>query len=274
MFYNYSGIVSKSFIGLAIVVSIYCGIKEIELFFAGEKLANGDAIYAEKYYFFWSLSYLLFFIGSFKTLMNLDKEKLAIKIQTFVGVLFIAMFLLIVVAVFGRSGAEISSGLATLTAGFVVFMSTGLGWLINTKNSHVKHKTSHTFKVLLDSRLSSTYQGKLIDLQKQYPPGEKIPSADVMKIIKNDSTLGDEKTKAINAAAYILDFYEFIAAGINSGDLDSDFLYENARGFACGMVEKSEYLINLRREDQPKVWIQLTKLINNWNEKYKNDPKK
>lgn len=274
LFWSYTGTVSRTFLGLSVLLFLFILFKEFDLLTATEALANGDAFYSKKYYIFWAFAYLLSFIGSFTVLLHMDPDKRALKVQTWIGVIFIVVFIAMILGWVGRSDSTPDSGMATLVGVFIVFMSTGLGWLINTKNSHNKHKISHTFKVLLESRLSSTFQNKLNELQSQYPPSIELDKDDVNLFINDMKSLDDKKKKAIYAAQYILDFYEFIAAGIFSGDLDDDFLYQNARGFVIGMWGKSSHLIRERQKSQPKVWLQLQKLVERWETKYKTDPDK
>jgi len=246
--------------------------KEIELATTSSEVINGD-FYKSNFHIFWVSTYLLVAAGMFLPLVAIKFKRGVLQVQAWAGFIFILLFIVLTLLGFSKNGQEITSSMSTLMVGVVVLLSTGLGWVINHQHEQIKHRVGHTYKVLLDSRLSEAFQKRYTDMVMIYPTGKSLIKADVNAYIHNNS-LDDDKNKALIGASYILDFYEFIASGIESEDLDGDFLYQNARGFVCGMYCKCSHLIiSVRKRGQPKAWIQLEELVKKWDEKYDKDPK-
>lgn len=250
----------------------YIILQEFEIAFATEPLVNGSLFYSVNFHIFWIVSYLFTFAGLFSVLIQLRYEKGALSAQAWLGFIFVALFIVLVFASIVKLNVEPSSGMSTLIVGVIVLLTTGLGWVISHQSEQIKHRTSHTYKILLDSRLSNTFQDKVNDMIAKYPPGKLIDETSITEYM-NKAGMDEATFKAINGSIYILDFYEFIASGVKSGDLDDDFLYENARGFVCGMWVKAEKIIKIvRGQNQPKSWIQLEELVTRWEGKYDEDP--
>jgi len=273
LFLSSIGKAAGTLLGTGLLILIIIILKEIEVITSGEALVNGTALYNSNFHIFWIACYLLLGAGFFLPLTNIKYKKGSLQAQAWVGFIFILLFIVLMLVASSKADKEITSSISTLLVGVVVLLSTGLGWVINHQHEQVKHRVSHTYKVLLDSRLSSAFQERYSDMVAVYPTGKKLLEADVIAYVHNNS-LDDDKFKAVLGASYILDFYEFIASGIESEDLDEEFLYQNARGFVCGMFRKSAILIeSARNKNQPKAWIQLEGLVNKWDAKYASDPK-
>lgn len=272
LFFDNTGRAAGTLLVTGLLLLAFITIKEIEISLSTEALANGSAFYDSIFYVFWIAAYLLMGAGFYIPLIKMKYKTGALQAQAWVGFVFILLLIVLVLVGASKADKEITSSISTLLVGVVVLFSTGLGWVINHQHEQIKHRVSHTYKVLLDSRLSSAFQERYSDMVSVYPTGTKLVKRDVTAFIHNN-TLDQEKFKALNGASYLLDFYEFIASGIASDDLDSEFLYQNARGFVCGMYNKSYYLIEaVRKKGQPKAWIQLENLVSKWDDKYDIDP--
>ena len=272
LFFENTGRAAGTLLVTGLLLLVFIAIKEIEISFSTETLANGSAFYNSNFHVFWISAYLLMGAGLYIPLIKMKYQKGALQAQAWVGFVFILLLIVLVLVVASKADREITSSISTLLVGVVVLFSTGLGWIINHQHEQIKHRVSHTYKVLLDSRLISAFQERYSDMVAVYPTGTKLLKKDVSAFIYNNP-LDAEKFKALNGASYLLDFYEFIASGIESNDLDSEFLYQNARGFVCGMFDKSTYLIEAaRKKGQPKAWIQLENLVSKWDDKYDVDP--
>ena len=248
---------------------------KIQSYQAVEELANGLKDYNENFYIWWSITYLLFVVGIFIPLVSLKYQKYALQAQAWVGFALILAILGLTYLGSIKTGTTLGSDNSRLLIGLIAALTTGLGWAISHQYGQKKHRISHTYKVLLDSRLSSAFQDKYSTMLATYPVGIDLDEKQVNKYI-NQEIMDINHRQAIDCASYVIDYYEFIASGILAEDLDNEFLYQNARAFVCGMYYKCLYFITeIRKENnQPKAWNQLEALVKEWDKRYKTDNKR
>ncbi len=62
----------------------------------------------------------------------------------------------------------------------------------------------------------------------------------------------------------MLNYYEFLALGIETGDLDEDMLRRSVRGIMCSLVDDARQIVaELNRRDR-KTYGELIRLYNRW----------
>lgn len=147
-----------------------------------------------------------------------------------------------------------------------------LGWVVSAYVSLSSSIKQHTVNILLQSRLSTAFNDHKDAILSVYPNKPKIiliPGSDIRKL--DNGTLTKKKFKALDSLTYILNHFEFIAAGIHHGDLDEALLKSCLRNIICSWCEKSDDYINyVRGKDKngvfkkPKVYEHLLALRDKW----------
>jgi hypothetical protein len=253
---------------------VYIITKEIDaLSLNEEELKLSKFYYYSHEPFYWLIAYILLIPAVFITLVKLTRlNSRWLQLQAWAGVFFIALFILATYYYSNRLEGHNGNVISVLLAG-ITFGTAMIGWSVSFQSNGIHQKKTHTYNILQNSRLSEACQQQLNDMYAIYPIGECIPEADIVKYDNNDCDA--ETLKAIRAACYLLNFYEFIASGIKYNDLDDLFLYQNIRAFVDGLIIKTEYLQKSSRyKDQPKVWLQLKELNCIWIDRYKTDPER
>ena len=159
-----------------------------------------------------------------------------------------------------------------------------IGWFVYSQNSLNSERKQHTVNVLNSSRMSSTYQEQVnLATDKYNADHKKISREDVELFIKwkkgqvtllsenNEDAL--ETIKAIKAVIYLLNFYEFVAAGIESGDLDEDYLYATVPSIAINLVTYSQELINEYQNKDKMTWKLICNRCAIWEDKLEKEKK-
>lgn len=286
-------------LGLALVLTVIILSMEFNVLTATEDLQNNDKKYFDNFIYLWLITYVLYASCFFLVARALPPNKKILEFQIGIAVTFIVLAVFITVAWLIRTGENITGGAATAAIGMLTFASASLALFMSTKSKHQSERTNHSLKILLDSRLSEVYQSNIVAMQSVYPRGTKINNDDVdlyfqavrrpyldlkrehdeeianakSQKLEQPITLLDKKL-AIDGAQYLLNFYEFCAAGIHNGDLDDDFLYEQARGFVDKLWDKCEHLIISSRvglDSQTKVWKQFESLVLVWKDRYEKE---
>ncbi|NOR31752.1 MAG: DUF4760 domain-containing protein [Sulfitobacter sp.] len=134
-------------------------------------------------------------------------------------------------------------------------------------------RKQHTITVLLETRLSSEFQGTTEKRRAHFPeytdvtfddwnaarnatpwPGASSKVIDIYKV-RRDSAL---------ALTTLLNYYEFLAVGIIEGDLDEDMLKKTLRSIMCNLVDDSRHLIAGMQQVNPNTYEHLTALYGQW----------
>ena len=92
-------------------------------------------------------------------------------------------------------------------------------------------RKQHTVTVLLQSRMSTAFNDKYKAMLKVYPV---TPS---MTLVKDGDWNDPNKIEAIEALKYFLNYYEFIAIGVRTGDLDENYLYMSLGGIVPNLCK-------------------------------------
>jgi hypothetical protein len=145
--------------------------------------------------------------------------------------------------------------------GWVAFAGAALtftGWLTREFFALRALRKQHTVTVLLQSRLSTAFNEKYKIMLAKYPVTKGITP-----VAAND---WDDAAKidAIEAVKYFLNYYEFIAIGIRTGDLDEDFLFLSLGGIVPNLWKLGENYIEFARKKHGSVFENLEWLKNKW----------
>jgi len=115
-----------------------------------------------------------------------------------------------------------------------------IGWLVGAMINANNARRQHTVNVLLGMQYSEVHRSHVDEFMKGYPSDSKIKHDDITK---------KDKKSAIDAARYLLNHLEFIAAGIKTRDLSHKLLKNTLRGHLCVVYNKSEEFVKYARGD-------------------------
>ncbi|MEM8979334.1 MAG: DUF4760 domain-containing protein [Pseudomonadota bacterium] len=137
--------------------------------------------------------------------------------------------------------------------------------------SEAMQRRQHTITVLLETRLSSEVRRHIDDRRKVFPLYQTIDPIAFKCAMQGDNThatLSSFTPTDLKAAQYgvseLLNYYEFLALGITTGDLDHNTLKESVRGLMCNLVDDAREVISEMREVNPKSYVHLIALYDNW----------
>ena len=117
--------------------------------------------------------------------------------------------------------------------------------LVSLKKAKQERKQQDTQKILLDTRLSSFYQEKVVLRWNKFGTGADGNST---KARANLSIYNRNTGSAASVAVrYLLNYYEFLAIGIHQGHLEEDVLRESLRGILCRLVFDMRLIIRAAR---------------------------
>lgn len=174
----------------------------------------------------------------------------------------------------------------------IAVWAAGLGWYIHHQITMKAHRTTHAFNLLMQTRTNAEFLRYMRAFTLVYPVGIAMPKDVVVmyrqygiaKLPEHEAVLLDpardhadktrardeiRKIEAVNSAKYLLNFYEFMARGINSGDLDSEILYDTIGSTVVGIFKRTaEFRIEMHGT-QPLAMQFLSPLAEEWSKRKK-----
>lgn len=142
-----------------------------------------------------------------------------------------------------------------------------LGWLLAAAVQIRNSLKQHTVNTMLQSRLSTAFQDKATKLNAAYPTLTGITPVKHNDWQSTDATIRD----GVEAARYMLNYYEFIAVGIRSGDFDEKLMRHSWRKIVLNLHELAGELIKHLRGtrpdgavDHPRVYEHFLWLVERW----------
>lgn len=140
------------------------------------------------------------------------------------------------------------------------------GWIFTSRVQIINTIRSHSVQVLMNSRNSTAYIGKVDEATKirRNLINELAisKSVNVQLSASKFKELNDEQKSAVT---YLLNFLEFVAIGIRHNNLDEDLIKGSFKS-----ILKSNYILfqpvieYLREIDSPKIYNQLETLHKRW----------
>jgi hypothetical protein len=133
-----------------------------------------------------------------------------------------------------------------------------VGWIIASIITMRNSIKQHTITTLLQSRLSATYMGYADKVSAHYVAYDEERKA--------NPQLDREPSAGIDEAAlrYILNYFEFVAIGIQRGDLDEGMLRDSLRSILIKNVAMSRSWIDAARKTAPRLYCNLAWLHARW----------
>ncbi|HZW18632.1 MAG TPA: DUF4760 domain-containing protein [Luteimonas sp.] len=241
---------------------------------------------------YWYMAWGILVLSTVGPLINATKAAGEIPLGLLIGVAVthILVFIFMSALILWADKNSITALLAS-TAGAAMV---GVGWIVQHRSSVRSSRRAHTFSVLMQSRLSKEFQEQVKAREKLFPVGcrpdsthalymsalayknhitkikedhEKSRKAQNAKIKELDEeferTLKQESEKycSIQGIKYLLNFYEFVCAGILRQELDEEMLRTSLRGIAAALYEDTDVLRAYVKREQPTAYTNLDRVV-------------
>ena len=111
----------------------------------------------------------------------------------------------------------------------------------NIEGARRRAVKSHTMNVLMNTREGAFFQEN-VNQYKKYRHGKKDPIP--WEEFKSFDEKNNYDTESIaNVIRYLINYYEYLAAGVDNGDLDEATLKNTLRGMFCGFFRATQHII-------------------------------
>ncbi len=252
-------------------------------------------IYMENYQYCWYGAWALLVIATVGPIFNLAQTRNEVPLDVLVGASVIHVVVFILISVITLSEDENVTAITGLLAATAAAAMVGIGWAVQHQSSARASRRAHTFNILMQSRLSKEFQEQVRQKASVYFAGNKVEAVDADLINRNgfDSrkkALEDErdlqlsrakdeshetikqqfslkietlkeKHESLQGMKYLLNFYEFMCAGIVLRELDEKMLRETLSDIAVALYNDSVHVRNFSRETQPQVFVNLDTVV-------------
>lgn len=147
-----------------------------------------------------------------------------------------------------------------------------MGWWIQSMTTARNSKRSHTLNTILSTRTNEVYQRNLKGYTTLVPDGCFIKSELCSMHVNRDkfddkeyqSSLAFKYKDAIESCIYMLNYFEFIAEGICSNDLDEKLIKDCFGSFFKNLDSRLCYLIVEVRKRQPTGFSFFIEIVEKW----------
>lgn len=271
---------------LTVISALYCKF--------GASGGEGD-FYKSNYPAFWYGAWGLLVIATIGPMFNLavDRREVPLGVLIGVGAAHVLIFILMSVVVLVQSGkTEAITGLLAAVAAAVMV---GIGWVVQYQSGAKASRRAHTFNVLMQSRLSAEFQSHIGKRVRHFPGGNLITPADAALIYVDGVVHAEKEAEArlaqdisrseaehhaalkeafvdtvalirskhesLQSVKYLLNFYEFICAGLRMKELDEPMLRATLSDVAVGLYKDTLHVRLLMQGRQPDAYTELDKRI-------------
>lgn len=140
---------------------------------------------------------------------------------------------------------------------FISAAVVSIGWWVQSIIAAARQRRQHTVNTIIQTRVSEVYQTKLANYNKFFSSSEIYINKDLARHFARYRSLdnvrikdvdNDELNQALYGAMYLLNFFEFISAGIRKRDLDNSLMRDCFEDVVRNLERKCFYLIWYYRE--------------------------
>jgi hypothetical protein len=150
-------------------------------------------------------------------------------------------------------------------AALVTLAGVSLGWWVVGGIGH-RNTVRQNTNTLLFARFSQAPFSEAMHLfhhHFEYGLDSKV-TRDKVVALRDSGDL--EKLKGATSVGYMLNYFEFISAGVLRGDLDQTIVEKNIRGVLCYYYDKCEPYINEANRVNPRIYEHLIKMRTHYRE--------
>jgi hypothetical protein len=140
---------------------------------------------------------------------------------------------------------------------FISAAVVSIGWWVQSIIAAARQRRQHTVNTIIQTRVSDVYQTKLSEYNKLFSSSDIYINKDLARYFARNRDVNGIRIKDINpselhkalyGAMYLLNFFEFISAGIQKRDLDNTLLRECFEDVVKNLERKCFHLIWYYRE--------------------------
>ena len=135
------------------------------------------------------------------------------------------------------------------------------GWWVQDIISKTTFRRNHTLNVVMNQRNSSDFNHHVLNA-RTYLGTDKIVNEEIInyytkgkkqELLKNECDKNeklDNIISALDSLIYLINYYEFIAAGVRNRDLDAELLERCFSGILISLEKRAFYLIYYLAKDE------------------------
>jgi hypothetical protein len=264
---------------LALIVTIVLVFKEIELQNFPADLGSGLLAYKNKSGIFWFILYTLIVYGLTFPVCRVKNQPFGKAIIKFYAFILVVILIILSFIIFNRLKVEDETFLQYYTPllPFIGAISTVVIIFIQIQVAGAARRTSHSIKALFEMRTSAVFRDHIKVVNEVYPmakdaiicPDEITGYFTHYDANGNPLTLDIKIKSAISSQLYLLNYYEFLAVGVDSNSLDEEFLFSTIASTLIGNYERGHFIIKLSIDRQPKAYEYLIRLVKKWTPRHK-----
>lgn len=165
--------------------------------------------------------------------------------------------------------------IALAGVGFAIF-----AFAYNASERLNQSRKQHTIKLLFDTRLSAEFRSHLEKRRDHFELFQDIDPETYKSYLaaRRSTELSEEdaesRRKSAEALRSLLNYYEFVAFGVRTNDLDEELLKGTIRGIMCNLVQDSRLVIADQQRSSATNYEHVAWLYDRWREdRFKPIPK-
>lgn len=187
--------------------------------------------------------------------------------------IFIVLFILLITSYVVLSSDHLSKYQTALSV-LVSSALLGAGWWVQATIANANSRKTHTITTIMGQRNSAIFFERNNNVSKIFSLNHTIhPIVAKHKMNKNceelrDVTLSEQLISGCNDMVYVLNYYEFISAGVINGDLDDRLIKECYEYILISLEKRAFHIIVEGRKHQGDgAYQNLLLLIDRWSDK-------
>lgn len=261
------------------------------------KFSDGWAgqVYSSGFLAFWYGSWGVLLLSTIGPIFSISKERNEVPLSILVGVGVGHLVLFISISVIVLIEYDRPESVTGLMAAFAAAMMVGIGWVVQHQSAARSSRRAHTFNILMQSRLSKEFQEHCNLRANYYSAGKLIPASDaplmshegyeevlaglmaskeselqkskdefkqeIVDKYEAEIQLCKKKYESMRGVKYLLNFYEFMCAGICQKELDRHLLYATVASIVSSLYEDTRLIRAYLKDSQPTVFENLDRVI-------------
>lgn len=178
------------------------------------------------------------------------------------------------------------SNMISISTAIFASSSVAVGWFVHEYTQKNSLRKQHTVNVLNSSRMSEVYHAQSKEFNKTYS-SKSITKADVdayigwrkgekIKVDNADDFEAEESRlkqvfDSIEAAIYLLNYYEFICAGIHNEDLDEKYLKSTISCITVNLYDTCKELLYEFKRMNKLYYRYLDFQVSKWRKEIENE---